>query len=69
MKLIASSMLTLVLLTGCATLTPTQKRVVAVGAAVLVVGAIAAHSDGSRKSAFPIGPQPTCTTQRDGSCR
>jgi hypothetical protein len=42
MSTIRVLLLTCLLLTGCA-LTPTQKKVVAISAGVLVVGAIAAH--------------------------
>lgn len=36
------------LLTGCASMTPTQKRVAAVVGSALVVGAVAAHGSGSK---------------------
>lgn len=57
-------------LCACASWTPTQKKVAAVVGSVLVVGAIAANSDGG-SSAAPLNPPGglPCTVQPDGSCR
>lgn len=57
-------------LCACASWTPTERKVAAVVGSVLVVGAIAANSDGG-SSAAPLNPPGglPCTVQQDGSCR
>lgn len=56
----------LLVLTGCANLTPKQKKAAAIVGGILVVGAIAAHNrenNGQAQSAPPIGPPSSCTTR------
>jgi hypothetical protein len=56
-------------LTGCASMTPNQKKAAAVVSGALVVGAVLAHDSdkGSAVIAPPAGPP--CHAQPDGSCR
>jgi hypothetical protein len=68
MKLIAA--LALVLLVGCSTITPTQKKWTSVAVGVLVVGAIAAHqADNDPSASSSVGARQGCVGQPDGSCR
>lgn len=56
-------------LSGCASMTPTQKKVAAVVGGALVVGAIVAQ-DSDKKSAVYAPPAgPPCHVQQNGSCR
>jgi hypothetical protein len=63
----------LLLTTGCADLTPTQKRFAGVVTGVLVVGAIAAYNAdrGSTPAADTAirSPAAACTLQPNGTCR
>ena len=56
-------------LVGCVNLTKRQNQVLAVGAAVLIGGAIAARHNGghSNEAMSQLGPR--CFPQPDGSCR
>jgi len=64
------TILAFTLLTGCATMTPAQKKWTGVAVGVLVVGAVAAHrADHGDGPAPPVGKPPGCAPQPDGSCR
>jgi hypothetical protein len=64
----------LLILTGCADLTPTQKKVAGAVAGVLVVGAIAAYN-ADRGASSPAAdaaissPSAPCALQPNGTCR
>lgn len=59
----------LLALTGCATLTPTEKKVAVVVGSVIVVGAIAANQHHADKVEWPTRSFPPCHPQPNGSCR
>lgn len=66
MKVVA--ILACALLTGCASMTPTQKKVAAVVGGALVIGVVAAHGSGGPTSVREPAGLP-CHRQPDGSCR
>jgi hypothetical protein len=63
------TVLCVLLLSGCASMTPTQKRVAAVVGTVVIVGAVAAHGSSNDGIAVREPGGLPCHTQPDGSCR
>jgi hypothetical protein len=61
---------TLLALTAGCSLTPTQKKWAAIGAGVLIVGAVIAHQDDDNGAGRALDdPSMPCRPQPDGSCR
>jgi len=67
MKTVA--LLALVLLAGCSSITPAQKKWTSVAVGILVVGAIAAHKADNDPLASSVTSPSACFAQPDGSCR
>jgi hypothetical protein len=63
-----AALLALALLSGCASMTPAQKKWTSVAVGMLVVGAIAAHQAESREPASPAY-QPRVCDSRPDACR
>jgi hypothetical protein len=62
----ASILLAAKLLSGCASMTPTQKRVAGAAASILVIGAIAARDPQQERQRYAI-PSDPCSTP--GACQ